>query len=74
MTGKDRIMSALIGLWAGLWIGGLGRVIYATPVGGGDVLRYALLGAVICAAIGGTIPKHSRIIFLPFCLFGFGTS
>ena len=69
---RDRVMSTFIGFWAGIWIGGLGRIIYSTPVSGITILYFALGGALICAFFGAIAPKYSRIIFLPFTLFSIG--
>ena len=67
-------MSALLGVWAGIWIGALGRIIYATPVSMMTILYFALGGALICAVFGAIAPKHIRIIFIPFALFSIGGS
>lgn len=62
----------MIGAWAGVWIGGLGRVIYETPVSFSEVGKFALLGAISAAIIGVIFPKTSRFVFYPFAFFGFG--
>ena len=69
---RDRVTSAFLGFWAGIWLGGLGRIIYSTPVSGMTVLYFALGGALICSLLGASAPKHTRIIFIPFAFFQIG--
>ncbi len=66
---QDYIKSALVGLWAGIWIGGLCRIIYETPVELFSVVKFSILGAAVCAFLGLIFPKASRVIFLPFTFF-----
>ena len=70
----DRLLSAVIGTWAGVWIGGLGRVFYETPVSFMSVGKFALGGAITCMLVGAVFPKYSRIAFYPFAFIGFGST
>jgi hypothetical protein len=69
----DRVTSGLLGLWAGLWIGGIGRVIYETPVSFMEVAVFALCGALVMFILGITFPKVSRFVTVPFSFFGVGS-
>jgi hypothetical protein len=73
-TQDDRFMSALFGMWAGMWLGGLGRVIYETPVSIGQIGYFALCASILGAIIGAIFPKASRIMFYPFIFLGVSCS
>jgi len=73
-TQDDRFMSALVGLWAGMWIGGLARVLYETPVSFGQIGYFALCGSIVGSIVGVVFPKASRIVFYPFIFLGVGCS
>lgn len=73
-TAQDRFASAMFGAWAGLWLGGLGRIIYETPVSFTLVGKFALGGAILCLVMGALAPKYSRVVFYPFAFFGIGSN
>jgi len=74
VTKSYRVSSGLLGLWAGIWIGGLGRVFYQTPVSFNVIGYFALFGAIAGAIIGSSFPKGSRFISLPFAFMGVSCS
>ncbi len=69
VTRKDRLVSSLIGGWAGAWIGLLLGTLFL-PLTLSSALLSALIGMVCWAVVGAKYPKSSRILFLPFTLFG----
>ncbi len=73
-TAQDRFASAMYGAWAGIWLGGLGRIIYETPVSLPVVGKFALGGAIICLVVGAVVPKYSRVAFFPFAFFGISSN
>ncbi len=71
VTLKDRVISSLLGLWAGLWIGGLGSIIFIEPpIASMTVVYAALGGSLLCFIAGLTIPKYSMLLFFPFSFVG----
>lgn len=72
-TVSDRVLSAIMGAWAGLWIGGLGRMLVtSTSVPLAEVFWFAVGGGLWLAAAGAVFPKAVRCIALPFAFFGVG--
>ena len=70
-TKSDRVFSAMLGVWAGMWIGGLGRIFFETPVPFGQIGYFGLYGAILGAISGAFFPKASRFLFYPFAFLGF---
>ena len=72
---SDRVTAAFVGLFAGFWIGLLGRLILVdgpTPI---SVLFYwGLAIAIVSAILGALFPRHAMIVFYPFAFFGIGGS
>lgn len=71
-TPKDRATTALMGLWAGIWLGIISAFIYSNPVSTTLLFWFAIGGAISCSVVGCIFPKYPRILFLPFCLFSVG--
>jgi len=69
---KDRATTAMMGLWAGLWLGVIFTSIFISPTPIATLFWGAISGATICSIIGGVFPKYPRILYLPFCLFSVG--
>jgi hypothetical protein len=68
----DRAMSGLLGAWAGLWIGGLGILIFGPPLGLWGILGFAFAGSVLVFCFGMVFPKASRLVTTPFAFFWIG--
>lgn len=70
-TPAERISSIVLGGWAGLWIGGLGRIALGQlPIPLGEVFWAAIAVAVLLAAAGAVFPKLVRCLCFPFAFFG----
>ena len=68
---KDRITTATMGLWAGIWLGVIFACIFTSPTPIVTLFWFAIAGSVMCSAIGGFFPKYPRIVFYPFYLLLF---
>lgn len=69
--GRDRFLGAFVGVFAGLWIGALARIMLGDlPVSFADVLDYALLGAGAGLLLGLVFPKAVLVIGYPFMSLG----
>jgi hypothetical protein len=68
---RDRVSAAFVGLFAGFWIGFLGKALLVdgtTPI---SVLFYwGIAIALVCAIVGALFPRHATIVFYPFAFFG----
>src|SRR5262245_20056763 len=75
-TKRDRVISAILGIWAFLIIG----VVIAFAIAPNHSLSlaalvYWALGSMACGAtLGALFPKVIRCIALPFAFIGFGVS
>jgi len=69
---KDRITTAMMGFWAGIWLGVIFAFVFFSPTPIVTLFWSAVGGAIICSIVGGVFPKYPRIIFFPFCLFSIG--
>ncbi|MDR7150958.1 hypothetical protein J2W49_002931 [Hydrogenophaga palleronii] len=70
-TPADRAWAFVLGAWAGLWLGLIGRLIIGgTPVPLVEVFWYAIAMAVALAVSGLIFPKTVRCISFPFAFFG----
>lgn len=68
---RDRVSAAFVGLFAGFWIGLLGRIILVDEPTGISILFYwGVAIAVISAILGALFPRHTMIVFYPFAFFG----
>lgn len=72
---SDRVKAAFVGLFAGFWIGLLGRLILVDGPAPISVLFYwGLSIAIVSAILGVLFPRHATIVFYPFAFFGIGGS
>jgi len=69
---KDRATTAIMGLWAGIWLGTIFALLFTSPTPVVLLFWSAICGAIICSVIGALFPKYPRILFFPFCLFSIG--
>ena len=70
-THSDRLTGGLVGGIAGLWIGGLGSIIFGQlPVSFEVVVAWALCAACLGFALGIRFPKIMTVILFPFATFG----
>jgi hypothetical protein len=75
ITARDRSTGVMVGAFAGLWIGALGRMIVAQDaVGIGELGLFALGGAIVFAAIGWRFPKAVTVLLFPFAVSGISPS
>jgi len=71
----DRVSAAFVGLFAGFWIGLLGRLILVDgPTSISVLLYWGASIAVVSAILGALFPRHVMIVFYPFTFFGVGGS
>lgn len=66
---EEKQRSVLVGLFAVLWIGGLGRVFWDTPVDGLEIFLFALAGSIVCGVLAYRYPRVLYWVFLPFTFF-----
>lgn len=70
-TPADRFFSVLLGAWAGLWIGVIGRLFVGEmPVGLGELFRVAVITAAVLGFCGAVFPKTVSCIAFPFAFLG----
>lgn len=70
-TAADRAWAFVLGAWAGLWLGALGRLALGRfPVPIGDLFWFAVASAIGLSVAGLFFPKTIRCIAFPFSFFG----
>lgn len=68
---RDRVSAAFLGLFAGFWIGIIGRLILVEGPNPISILFYwGIAIAFISAILGALFPRHATIVFYPFAFFG----
>jgi len=73
ITSRDRVTGAVVGAFAGFWLGALGRIVVgASPVSGSVVLAWGVAGAALVAVLGIAFPKLVSVALFPFATFGPG--
>jgi hypothetical protein len=73
-TTPDRIKTALLSMWAGLWIGAIACVVLLPfPIPFSAILYWALAGAGAAAILGALFPKAMWLVAMPFAFLGIGS-
>lgn len=67
-TFKDRVLGALVGAFAGFWLG----VLFAASLAPGSLSQLQFVGAVMagCVLAGGLFPKTATVVLFPFGITG----
>lgn len=70
-TPADRVWAVVLGAWAGLWLGAIGRLVLGEmPVSLRELAWFAVASAGVLAACGLVFPKTVRCISFPFSFLG----
>jgi hypothetical protein len=70
-TTRDRVLGVFVGLFAGFWVGVLGRIILGEmPVSFATLAEFAMIGAGTGLVLGATFPKAVLILGFPFASMG----
>ena len=73
ITRRDRVNGFGVGLFAGFWIGFLGRIMVgASTASLGTILAWGLAGAIVVGLVGSVFPKLVTVALFPFAVIGTG--
>ncbi len=70
-TLKDRVLGAVVGAFAGFWVGILSAAAFAPP--GLQPIGFIALVMAACVIAGVLFPKVATVVLFPFGLTGGGT-
>lgn len=67
-TFKDRVLGALVGAFAGVWLG----LLFAASLAPGSLSQVQFVGAVMagCVLAGVVFPKTATVVLFPFGITG----
>ena len=73
VTARDRALGAVIGAFAGFWVGFFCCIALGpATVSGTDVLVSGAAGVVVFALLGATFPKAATVVLFPVATIGPG--